>query len=86
MPLRIVYQPRLVVEAVLEVVDDDGQHVVVWRDDAQIRAVFCLLEADELLHAQLLVQHTTSDVRHGEHVGVSEVPRDIPLTEHLTYI
>ena len=86
MPLHIVYQPRLVVKPILKMVDDNGQHVVVWRDDAKIRAVLRLLEADKLLHPQLFMQHTTGDVRYSKHICISEIPRYIALTEHLTYI
>ena len=73
-PLRIVYQPRLVIEAILKVVSDDGQHVMVWRDNAQIRTVLRLLKTDKLLHAQLFMQHTSGDIRYGEDICISEVP------------
>ena len=49
--LGIVDEPRLVVEAVLEMIDDQRQHVMVWRDDSEVGSVLGFLEADELFHA-----------------------------------
>ena len=51
-PFGVVDEPRLVVEAVGEMVDDEWQHVVVGGDDGEIGAVLGLLEADELFHPQ----------------------------------
>ena len=84
MTLGIVDEPRLVVEAVAEMVGDEGQHIVIGTDDGQVGAVFGLLKTDELLHAQLFVEHATGDIGDLEHIGVGEMLRDISLTEYLT--
>ena len=53
--LGIIDEPGLVVEAVLKVVGDERQHVMVGRDNGEIGAILGFLESYELLHAQLLV-------------------------------
>ena len=73
MALGIVDEPGLVVETVAEMLDDEGQHVMVGRDHCEIGAVLGLLEADELLHAKLLMKHLSGDVGHGKHIGIGEV-------------
>ena len=87
MPLGIIYQPRLVAESVLKMVDDERQHIVVGRDHGEVGAVLRLLEADELLHPELFVHHPTSRVRHEEHVSIGKVARNVAfLPEHLAEI
>ena len=86
-PLGVVDEPRLVIEAVGEMVGDERQHVVVGRDDGQIGAVLGLLEPDELFHSQLLVHHLAGDVGHGQDIRVGEVTLDalasFRLPEHF---
>ena len=83
MTLGIVDEPRLVVEAVAEMVGDEGQHIVVGTDHGEVGTVFRLLETDELLHAQLFVEHAAGDVGDGEHIGIGEMLGDVALTEHF---
>ena len=72
----IVDEPRLLVEAVGEMVGDERQHVVVGRDDGEVGAVLGLLETDELFHTQLLVHHLAGDVGHGQDIRIGEVTLD----------
>ena len=71
--LGIVDEPRLVVEAVLEMIDDQRQHVMVWRDDSEVSTVLGFLETDELFHAQLFVEHPSAGVPHLQHVRVARI-------------
>ena len=73
MPFGIVDEPRLVVESVVEMVDDERQDIMVGRNDGKICPVISFLKADKLLHAQLLMQHFARDIGHDEHIGVGEV-------------
>ena len=77
MPAGIVDEPRLVVETVLEVVDDEWQHIVVGCDDGEVGAVFGLLEPYELLHALFFVEHAATGIAHEEHVGVGDIVGEI---------
>ena len=86
MPLGIVDEPRLIVEAVGEMISDDGQHIMVGTDNSKVSAIFRLLETDELLHTQLLVQHAAGDIGHRQHISIGKILRDVTLTEHLTNI
>ena len=79
MSFRIIEKPRLVAEAIAEVVDDEWQHVVIRRHHAEIGAVLRLLEADELLHAQLLVKHTSAGVSHSQHISVGSILHEVHL-------
>ena len=83
MATGIIDEPGLVVEAVAEMVGDEGQHIVVGTDHGEVGTVFRLLETDELLHAQLFVEHATGDVGDGEHIGIGEMLGDVALAEHL---
>ena len=64
LPLGIIDEPRLVAEAVLKMVDDERQHVVIGRDNGEVGAVFRLLKAYELFHAQLLLHHAARCIGH----------------------
>ena len=83
MALGIVDEPRLVVETIAEMVGNQGQNIMVGRDNGEVCAVLCFLETDKLLHAQLLMEHTTGDIGYRQHILVSEIVGDIALAEHL---
>ena len=50
MALCIVNEPRLVIETILEMINHNGQHVMIGTDHTEIGAVLGFLETDELLH------------------------------------
>ena len=50
MALCIVNEPRLVIETILEMINYNGQHVMIGTDHTEIGAVLGFLETDELLH------------------------------------
>ena len=70
MPLGVINEPRLVVEAVLKMIRDDGQHVMVWRYHSKVSAILCLLKTDKLLHAQLLMEHAATGIPYCQHIRV----------------
>ena len=58
---------------------------MVRRNDGEVSAILRLLEANELFHTLLFVEHATTGVSYFEHVGIGGVALQVLClqAEHL---